>query len=92
MDAIVRLAEFIYDSLNAKSHTLCVFVDLSKAFDTVNHLFLYGIGGKPLSLVESYLHNRVQSVRLGTVFSGVRNINIGVPMELSWVLSYFCST
>ena len=30
VDAIVRLVEFIYDSLNGKSHTLCIFVDLSK--------------------------------------------------------------
>ena len=48
-DAITSLTEFIYTSLNDKNHALSIFVDLSKAFDTINHeillskLFLYGI-------------------------------------------------
>ena len=63
-----KLGEFIYDSLNGKSYTLCVFVDLSKAFDTVNHeilphkLFLYGIGVKLFSLIE-----RIQCREVGWI-------------------------
>ena len=83
--ARVRLVELIYDSFNGKFYSLCVFVDLSKAFDTVNHenllhkIFLYGIRGKLLYLIDRYLHNRVQRVGLDAVCSDVRNINIGVP-------------
>ena len=82
VDAIVKLVEFLYDSLYKKSHTLCVLVDLMKEFDTVYHeillhkLLLYGNKFKAFYLIESYLHYRVQSVRLGTVFSDDRNINI----------------
>ena len=96
VDAILRLVDFIYDSLNGKSYTLCVFVDISKAFDTVNHeilmhkLFLYGIRGKFFSLIERYLHNRVQRVRLALFFLMLGISILECPRVLSWVLSYFC--
>ena len=52
--------------------TCCVFLDLAKAFDTVNDNILiaklshYGIRGTPLQLIRSYLTNRMQYVsRLG---------------------------
>ena len=52
--AIVQLVDQIYDSFDANRYTIGVFVDLSKAFDTVDHnilikkLQLYGIKGKTL--------------------------------------------
>ena len=47
--ALIKLIDSIYDSFNQNKYTLRVFIDLSKAFDTVDHniivdkLNLYGI-------------------------------------------------
>ena len=65
--------------------TCGVFVDLSKAFDTVNHQILLGklehyvIVGKALELFKSYLSNRKQYVQIGNSKSNTRSISCGVP-------------
>ena len=62
-----------------------VFVDLKKAFDTVDHdillqkLALYGIQHHELEWFKSYLSNRSQFTRVNGIDSEVENINIGVP-------------
>ena len=83
--AILNLVENVYTSLNEEQFCVNVFVDLRKAFDTINVKILlkkleyYGIRGLPLKLFESYLTNRSQRVRIGNVFSDVWFSNIGVP-------------
>ena len=85
IDAITKLTEFIYDSTNRKSHTLCLFLDLKKAFDTVDHqillnkLKLYGARGLPNVLIGDYLTNRMQRVRVNGVFSSHSPVSMGVP-------------
>ena len=61
------------------------FVDLQKAFDTVNHEILlnkleyYGIRGLPLKWFKSYLMNRRQFVFINGINSKTTFINTGVP-------------
>ena len=65
--------------------TCGIFVDLSKAFDTVNHQILlsklenYGIRGNALSLFKSYLCERKQYVQIDNCKSQTRSISCGVP-------------
>ncbi len=62
-----------------------VFIDLEKAFDTVNHKILLrkmehcGIRGIANQWFTSYLSFRNQHVKLDNVHSGLLDINCGVP-------------
>ena len=64
--AIYDLIENKLKNLDENLYTCALYVDLSKAFDTVNHQLLlqklnhYGICGVPLELFQSYLSNRKQ--------------------------------
>ena len=64
---------------------LGVFLDLSKAFDTVSHRILLerleniGIRGVSLQLFKTNLSNRLQQVRLGDIYSRSLVAEFGVP-------------
>ena len=83
--ALTNATENLYRSLDNNLHTLGIFIDFSKAFDTVNHEILcnklkhYGIGGKMLNLLTSYLSNRSQYVYYGGNSSSKLDILLGVP-------------
>ena len=65
--------------------TVGVFIDLSKAFDTVDHTLLlnkldyYGIKGLALAWFKNYLSDRLQYVGIGSVSSHMLPIICGVP-------------
>lgn len=65
--------------------TTAVMCDLSKAFDSVSHSILqdkldrYGISGKPLQLLMSFLSNRQQFVDIFNKKSSIRAVMHGVP-------------
>lgn len=67
---IFSALELIHNHINEGLHTLCIFVDLSKAFDSINHeillskMFAYGIRGPVLEWIRSYIFNRLQIVEI----------------------------
>lgn len=84
-DAIHYLTSYIYNNLDKKTPTLCVFIDLAKAFDTVCHrkllekLECYGIRGNTFNLIKSYLSDRKQHVNIDDTISSFRQVKYGVP-------------
>lgn len=64
---------------------LGIFLDFTKAFDLINHKILikklehYGIRGKALSLISSYLQHRSQFVVVNGHSSSIKPVNVGVP-------------
>ena len=76
----------VYEAADAGSVTLLGLLDLSAAFDTVNHRILldrlghdYGIGGLAIQWIESYLTGRSQFVRFNGVTSRTVPVTSGVP-------------
>ena len=66
--AILEFVNNIYEGFESNEYTVGIFLDLKKAFDTVNYQILidklnfYGICGIPLAWLTSYLGNRQQYV------------------------------
>ena len=83
--ALTDTVEFIKDALDNKLYAICIFIDLKKAFDTLNHSILidklqtYGIRETSLQWINSYLSNRTQFVQMGDNISTNRDITCGVP-------------
>ena len=84
--ALLRILNDIYGNIDAGQDTLLVGLDLSAAFDTIEHSVLltrlersFGIGGPILEWIQSYLKDRTQFVHLGTANSGDTNCHCGVP-------------
>ena len=72
-----------------KKHTpVNIYLDLSKAFDTINFEVLlykmryYGVVGTPFKLIQNYLINRKQYVKYKTYESNLKSVNTGVPQGL----------
>lgn len=67
-----------------QKYTACVFIDLRKAFDTVDpHRLLLkmrqlGLSTSALQLMSSYLLNRMTATKIGNERSSFRNISVGV--------------
>ena len=83
--ALIDLCDKISSAFNRREHATGVFLDLSKAFDTVNHVILsdkldhYGIRGLALEWVKSYFPERKQFVEFNNVRSSSQAISCGVP-------------
>ena len=82
----MQLVTEISKSFAKKEYTIGVFIELSKAFDTVNHdillkkLELYGIRGKTRKWLGIYLKNRKQYINFNkNSFTDFCNITCGVP-------------
>jgi len=85
MDAINALVQDIIEAFENRDFAWASFIDLSKAFDCVDHGVLlhkmefYGIKNAALNMFCSYLKNRRQVVEVGGRLSKVALNNCGVP-------------
>ena len=83
--ALINITENIRKVLDDGNIGCGVFVDLQKAFDTVDHQILlaklnhYGICGVSNDWFKSYLSNRNQYVSINGYESGLAALNCGVP-------------
>src|SRR5690606_25281519 len=84
-DAVQTLVDTIVTQIDKKFKCLTIFLDLSKAFDCVNHEILlsklesFGFRDDFLKFLESYLSDRNQRVRLNDTLSSYQKIYTGVP-------------
>ena len=92
--AINYSVKYVTDNIEQKKHVIGIFLDLSKAFDTICHSKLlyklqnYGIRGSCLNLIKSYLCSRQQITKFNDIKSETETILFGVPQGS--VLGPFC--
>ena len=83
--ALLHLFEKISSAIDRREHTVGIFLDLSKAFDTVNFNILfdkleqYGIRGIALNWIKDYFSRRSQFVQFNEHCSNYYSIKCGVP-------------
>ena len=83
--ATIELVTKILQAIDNSEYTIGVFLDLAKAFDTVNHEILlkklehYGIRGIALEWFKNYLTNRKQIIKYKSEKSESLTIKCGVP-------------
>ena len=82
--SLIEIVESIRTCIEHKHYGCGIFIDLKKAFDTVNHDILlqklehYGIRNTSLSWFKSYLTDRKQSVSCNNISSEIKPITCGV--------------
>jgi hypothetical protein len=83
--ATLEFVDDIIQALDKNQHPFSIFLDLSKAFDTLDHNILlskleyYGITNTPLMWFSSYLTKRYQYVDINGISSNLLQIRTGVP-------------
>ena len=83
--AALELIDRVIVDMDKSEIPFSIFIDLSKAFDTLDHNILinklqyYGIKDTALDLFQSYLSNRRQYVQIGNNKSDTTAITTGVP-------------
>ena len=88
--AIRNIYEKLIQNSDKRMYTCYIFLDLTKAFDTVNHDILlhkmknfYGFRGLAFKLMQSYLSNRKQCTKMNSFMSDRSKIEYGVPQGSS---------
>ena len=84
--ALLQIKHDIHLNMAKGNATALILLDLSAAFDTIDHDLLlarlstsYGIGGKALNWFESYLSPRSQRIKVGDALSEKQSLEFGVP-------------
>lgn len=83
--ALHKFCNEIWDGINGKNISMALFIDITKAFDTVDHKILLrklydcGFRGSTFNWFKSYLTGRSQSVKIGQSHSEPKSLSLGVP-------------
>ena len=86
----------ILEAMDNKKITVLILLDLSKAFDSINHQRLLkkltSVGASPATVkwFESYLSHRTQTLRIGSTLSDPLTISHGVPQGAILSPLLFC--
>ena len=93
---LLKVVSDLYQSFDRNMPSVVVLLDLSAAFDTVDHDKLLeilekdiGVTGTALKWFESFLKGRTQRVKIGDSYSEPMELQFGVARALS--LDHFCS-
>ena len=82
---IAQFTDYIYTNINNNQITQSIFIDFSKAFDTVNYQILHTkmkyflLKRNAIKILENYLTNRKQAVQINGKTSTLLDITCGVP-------------
>ena len=95
--ALIKVQNDILSALDAGSSAILLMLDLSSAFDTIDHDILlsrlcnvYGITGNALDWFRSYLTGRIQRVVIENVVSGDQELGFGVPQGFCFGYEVYC--
>ena len=83
--AIFDMLQDVFQNWNKRQFTSCIFIDYSKAFDTIDHsillkkLALYGLDLNAINFMTSYLANRKQRIVIKNQTSPYTSLRCGVP-------------
>ena len=83
--ALANFIDYVHKGLTAKHNVGAIFMDLSQAFDVMDHNILeiklkhYGFRGTFLKFLMSFVRNRKYFVNINGMNSNTRPVNIGVP-------------
>ena len=83
--AIIKLVSHVVEAYHQRMYSACFFLDLRKAFDTVDHVLLikklehYGFRGQCSDYLRSYYSNRKQFVHINGLDSSCNSVLNGVP-------------
>ena len=83
--ALMDLADNISKNIDEGNYSIGIFLDLSKAFDTIDHTILldklcrYGVRGVTLNWFKHYLNDRKQFVSYNNTTSVSMKVTCGVP-------------
>jgi len=83
--AMIDVVNMIANKINCGHKVMAIFMDLQKAFDTVNFDILikklehYGVRGLILDWFRSYLYDRAQATYVNSTLSTFKNTTCGVP-------------
>ena len=82
--ALLEVSDCILKNIDEGNLTGAVFLDLSKAFDMIDHSLLkiklaLGVRGRALAWFDNYLSGRTQSVSVNGTYSDTADLSLGVP-------------